>query len=168
MIRRSDEDTETPSWFANTKNYSLLHLLADVEKRETEWAQRIERFWFTEEINRHEKRERSDTDLNIILFSVVCLAPACALVPSSWLPNGCETLSWSSSKMGAVIFGSLYIIASYPQLNTLFCLLSHVHSQSSSAWATFSQSESVANLILMLFYFIPGDRCYPNLDLGNL
>ena len=34
--RKSNEHTKIPSWFVNTKVYSLLHFLVVVERRETE------------------------------------------------------------------------------------------------------------------------------------
>ena len=37
MKRRSDEHSKTPSWYINTKVYSLLHILVVVVKRETEY-----------------------------------------------------------------------------------------------------------------------------------
>ena len=66
--REKVTNTQTPPWFANTKVYSLLHL---VEKRETENEKWFHPFSYTEKDKtswRERERERTNTDLSIIFL----------------------------------------------------------------------------------------------------
>ena len=61
-VRKKDAHTKNPSWFANTKVYSLPHILVVVRKRETEYedwddcvslTKRNNLLWRERERNRH-------------------------------------------------------------------------------------------------------------------
>ena len=104
------------------------------------------------ERERERERERADTHLNIIFLVVYSNSHMWLLnVFSSGLRSKCRTPSQGSLKMGAVIFGRLYIIASRLQL--FFLLFSHPRPHGTSTWASFSKSQLAADSLLIHFYF---------------
>ena len=154
-MRKSDEPTKHRLSSLIQKLTCYYNLFVVVEKRETEDEKWVHHFSLTERNKNIMRREREQI-LNSILFfsfSVVVLARACSQIQSSQLRSECGTSSWSSSKMVAVIYGHLHIIASSPHMTLVSCFLSCVYSNSSSAWASFSQWQPVANLLLIDFYF---------------
>ena len=91
MKRRIEEHTKTPSWFTNTKVYSLLHFSVLVGNKLSEkWVDcfcQIER-------NKILWKVRGQT-LTLILtssFSAVVLARACSLFSSSRICSGFQIL----------------------------------------------------------------------------
>ena len=141
---------KTSSSFSNTKVYSLVSLLVVIEKRETESEKLVHRFTRHKTLYGERVSEREQTQT--LILSVVALARACSLCLSSQLCSVCEISSQSSSIMGAVIFGIFTSSHLVPYWFFSFFLF-RVYSNGSSVWASFSQSESVTDLLLIFFDF---------------
>ena len=90
---------KTPSWFANTWIYSLLHLLVVVEKREIEYGKKRVPCFRQREINRRKKREggEREREFDITFLVFFCSSRMCLLrVLSSPLCIRAPTLPFSS------------------------------------------------------------------------
>ena len=156
LIRREKKwrTLKTPSWFANTKNYSLLQLLVFSEKRETEYKRWVTAFAWQREKKNVVNRKWAGSDLYIIFFVFCCSSRSCLLAISVFIAS--RQLKGPFTELTlkcAVIFDRLPIIAYDRHLSLFSSFLSYLHNHGSSAWPSFSQSQPADNLLLINFSF---------------
>ena len=65
MARKSDEHTKTPSWFANTKVYLLVHFLIFRREERNRVRKLSQPRWLDKEKQHVMRREKTDTDLEL-------------------------------------------------------------------------------------------------------
>ena len=129
-MRKSDKHIKTPSWFANTKVYTLLHFLEVVGGRETEYENWIDRISKSKR-NKTSRGERElRQTLNFFWFSVVvltCLFVGFVSTPARlvWDPFSELTFKWGPQLSPVFILHissstvCLYLVTSGRQLTLL-------------------------------------------------
>ena len=155
VMKRSDEHTYTTSCFA----------IVVAEKRKTEYKNYLAR---QRETKRPEKRERKNRHTLWIIFLVFCSSNTCFARRSCLhsCVSSVRFFCWAQTKMGAASFGYLHIVVAGIQRWSLHRSVSQPTSFFSffypastptvdlSVWVFSTQSESVADLLLIHFLFL--------------
>ena len=138
-VRKSDELTKNPSWFVNTKVYSLLDFLSSRrEERNRVWTLSRPRLLDKEKQNVM-RRENAHLDLGLsFTFSLVVLTRASIRGLSSPLRVRAPTVVFTSSCPAANWLSLPHRVR--PLTISLLSLLSHPLLDSIFIWVSFSQS----------------------------